>query len=126
MLGIADALSVGNFKKMTRIFELIHTYEFEISDESCPINGKFELLQDIRDKSRFSLRIFILEMFQLTTAFSDEPGKDLNVSHETFWVESVFPGKDCLEKEFNAKDVEEAKKFVISRINGFFKHLGLD
>jgi hypothetical protein len=111
---------------MTKIFELIHTFEFEICGEKDSINGKFELLRDIENETKFRLRIFALEMFQLKTAFLDETGKGLEFSHETIWVETVFPGKDSLEKEFNANNVEEAKKNVISRINNFYKHLGLD
>jgi hypothetical protein len=110
MLDIVDTQNVGSYRNMVKIFELIHTFEFEISGEKDSINGKFELLRDIENETKFKLRIFALEMFQLKTAFLDETENGLVFSHETIWVEAVLPGKDSLEKEFNANNVEEAKK----------------
>lgn len=111
---------------MKVVFELIKSFEFDISSDYRNIRGKIELYQNLENPEHFRFSSYEAEMFNLTPTFpQNEEAELLHLSNEVLWTERIFPTGNIVEKEFTAKDVNEAVKFVLSQIELFHKHIVL-
>lgn len=109
---------------MKVIFELIKSFEFNISSDNGSIRGKIELFQDLENPERFRFSTSEAEVFQLIPTFpQNEEGQPLHISDELIWTERTFPTGNDSKKEFTAKDINEAIKIVLSQIELFYKHI---
>lgn len=111
---------------MKVIFELIKSFEFDILLDDKSIRGKIELFQNLEKPELFRFRTYEVEIFHLTPTFpQNEKGQSLHFSDELLWTERSFPAISNDKKEFAAKDVNEAIKYILAHIESFYQHVVL-
>lgn len=109
---------------MKVVFELIKSFEFEISSDKGKIRGKVEIFQNVENSKHFRFSTSEAEMFRLTPTFpQNEKEQPLHITDEMLWTERIFSGTNNGKKEFIAEDVDEAIRFGLLQIETFYNHL---
>lgn len=109
---------------MKVIFELIKSFEFDISSNDEKIKGRIELFRSLENPESFRYKTYETEIFQLIPTFpKDNKEQPTHNSDEMLLVERTFPSGNKLEKEFMARNENEAINFVLSKIEAFYCHV---